>query len=133
MAEKQLPNAGIGTGATLTTTLVGILSSISALVPEEYQDAYVKVVPYLCPFIAWVFIRAYNYFLEPEELASARRKLERDLKSSKKALKDRTLTDEEKKPFREDYIATRLCLSRLGRDFNAKQLQVNQTVDKTSP
>ncbi|WP_336240479.1 hypothetical protein [Citrobacter werkmanii] len=132
MGDKQLPNAGIGTGATLTTTLIGIGTSLSPLIPQHYQEAYVKIVPYLCPLLSWVLVRAYNHFLEPEELAAARRKLERDLKIAKKAMKDKELTEEERLPFREEYIATRRAMTRLGRNFNDKALQLEEAAPQNT-
>ncbi|MEB6631808.1 MULTISPECIES: hypothetical protein [Kluyvera] len=127
MTDKKLPNAGVGAGATVAATLVGVLSNLVGFIPTEYQDSWVKMVPYLSPIIAWALIRLYNYFLEPEELASARRKLERDLKALKKVIKDSTLTDDEKKPFRADYLETQRLLARLGRDYNGGYLSLGKT------
>lgn len=52
MAEKALPEAGVGAGTTVTATLIGVLSSCSGLVGQEHRDTYTQLVPYISPFLS---------------------------------------------------------------------------------
>ncbi|QXF34782.1 hypothetical protein CE143_17615 [Photorhabdus luminescens] len=119
MAEKHLPEAGLGAGTTVTATLVGVLSSCSGLVGEIYRDSYIQLVPYISPFLSWSLVWCYNRFVEPPEMASIKGRLKRDLKYLKKCCKDKRMSLKARKDAQNDYDETQLKLARLGRDFSA--------------
>ncbi|WP_261128770.1 hypothetical protein [Serratia quinivorans] len=119
MAEKALPEAGVGAGTTVTATLIGVLSSCSGLVGQEHRDTYTQLVPYISPFLSWLLVWWYNRFVEPPEMASIKGRLKRDLKYLRKCLKDKAMSTEAKAEARKDYDDTCLQLARLGRDFNS--------------
>lgn len=131
MSEKPLPSAGIGTGTTLTTTLVGISTSVAGFVPLDYRDAYTNAIPFLSPALSWLILWIYNRFIEPPELAGIRGKLESDLKALRNIRKDRTLTPEQRKEFDDEYMDTQRRIARLGRNFSdGKYQQGNLTSTK---
>lgn len=127
MSDKPLPSAGIGTGTTLTTTLIGILTSAAGFVPADYREVYANVIPFLSPALAWLMMRIYNGTVEPEDMAGVRKKLEGDLKRLTKIRKDTTLTPEQLKEFDDDYVDTQRRIARLGRDFSDGKYQKNET------
>jgi len=123
MSEKSLPTAGLGTGTTLTTSLIGIATSLTGFVNQEHRDAFTSAIPFISPALSWFILWLYNRFIEPPELAGVRGKLESDLKRLKKIRKDKTLTKAQKKEFDDDYIDTQRRIARLGRDFSDGKYQ----------
>lgn len=119
MADRPLPEAGVGIGTGLTTTLMAFLTHCSGFVPETYREAYTQIIPYLCPFIGWVLIWCYNRFVEPPEMASIKGKYKRDLKLLKKCTKDKTMSPDARAKAQRDYDETSLKFASLGRDFAA--------------
>lgn len=119
MADTSLPQAGIGTGTTATTALIGVLSVCTGLLPREYQDTWKQLIPYISPFISWGCIWLYNRFVEPAEMASIKGKLKRDIRHLKKCLKDKNMSDAAKAEVRLDYDSTQKQLARLGRDYSS--------------
>lgn len=127
MSEKSLPAAGLGTGTTLTTSLIGISTSLAGFINQEYREAYTNAIPFISPALSWLILWGYNRFIEPPELAGVRGKLESDLKRLKKIRKDKTLTKEQKKEFDDDYIDTQRRIARLGRDYSDGKYQSSGT------
>lgn len=119
MADTSLPQAGVGTGTTATTALIGVLTGCTGLLPAEYQDTWKQLIPYVSPFISWGFIWLYNRFVEPAEMARMKGKLKRDIRYLKKCLKDKNMSAEAKADIRLDYEATQKQLARLGRDYSS--------------
>ncbi|KJO32782.1 hypothetical protein SR86_12445 [Enterobacter hormaechei subsp. xiangfangensis] len=119
MSDKSLPQAGVGIGTTATTTLIGVLSGCTGLLPEEYRETWKQLIPYISPFISWAGIWVYNRFVEPPEMASIKGKLKRDIRYLKKCLKDKYMSEEAKADVRRDYEETQKQLARLGRDYSS--------------
>ncbi|EEY9281712.1 TPA: hypothetical protein JLJ31_004049 [Escherichia coli] len=127
MSEKSLPTAGLGTSTTLTTTLIGISTSLAGFINQDYREAYTNAIPFIIPALSWLILWCYNRFLEPPELAAVRGKLESDLKRLRKIRKDKSLTEEQKKEFDDDYIETQRRIARLGRDYSDGKYQSSGT------
>lgn len=119
MADKTLPEAGVGIGTGVTTTLIAFLTNCSEFLPEQYRHGYTQVIPYLCPVISWALVWCYNRFVEPPEMASIKGKLKRDLKMLKKCLKNKSMSKAAKDKAQLDYDETSLKYASLGRDFAA--------------
>ncbi|WP_272683251.1 hypothetical protein [Providencia sp. PROV156] len=118
MTERSPPQAGVGTGTTVTTTLIGVLTSMIPLLPDNLQESSRQLIPYISPFLGWALVWIYNRYAVPPGMASVEGKLKRDIKYLKKCLKDKHLSDEEKNSFKDDYIETKKKLARLGRDYS---------------
>lgn len=119
MADKALPQAGLGTGSTATTGLIGALSHCVVLLPVEYQDTFKELIPYISPFISWGFIWIYNRFVEPEDMARIKGKLKRDARYLKKCVNDKTMSESARAEAQKEYDETRMKLARLGREFSS--------------
>lgn len=119
MADKSLPEAGVGIGTGVTTTLLAFLMNFTELLPEQYRHVYTQVLPYLCPVISWMLVWCYNRFVEPHEMASIKGKFKRDLKMLKKCTRNRSLSQEARDKAQHDYDETSLKFATLGRDFAA--------------
>lgn len=119
MAENSLPQAGLGTGSTATTALIGVLSSLAGFLSKDLQDAFIHLIPYISPFLSWGAIWLYNRFVVPPEMASVGGKLNRDLKYLRGCLKDPYLSKKAKVEMRKEYDDTKKMLARLGRDYNS--------------
>ncbi len=119
MTAKTLPEAGVGAGTTLATSLVGVLSGFSGLVPEAYREVYNHVIPYISPFLSWVLIWIYNRFVEPPEMAGIKGKLKRDLRMLKKGKRNKHMSAQARIKAQDDYDETWSKLANLGRDFYA--------------
>ncbi|MEI7385435.1 hypothetical protein [Pectobacterium versatile] len=117
MADKPLPEAGVGTSTTLTTALIGVLSSFSGSINLEYRELYTQVIPYISPGISLLLVWIYNRFVEPPEIAILRGRFKRDLRSQRKCLKDKNMSQGAKERAQINYDETCLKISMLGRDF----------------
>lgn len=118
MTERTSPQAGVGAGSALTTSLIGVLTSAVPMLPNDMQESARQLIPYVSPFLGWILIWGYNRYAVPPKMASVEGKLKKDLKRLKKCLNDKNLTAEDKLPFKDDYIETQKRLSRLGRDYS---------------
>ncbi|MGS4679269.1 hypothetical protein ACKURH_08600 [Enterobacter soli] len=132
MSDKSLPQAGVGIGTTATTTLIGVLSGCTGLLPQEYQDTWKQLIPYISPFISWAGIWVYNRFVEPPEMASIKGKLKRDIRYLKKCLKDKYMSDQAKADVQRDYEETQKQLAKLGRNFSSGAF-ISSPVPMASP
>lgn len=119
MADKSLPEAGVGVGTGVTTTLLAFLTHCGEFLPEQYRQGYTQVIPYMCPAISLVLVWCYNRFVEPPEMASIKGKYKRDLKLLKKCIRNRTMSQEARDKAQRDYDETSLKLASLGRDYAA--------------
>ncbi|WP_435638388.1 hypothetical protein [Proteus mirabilis] len=102
----------------MTTSLIGVFTSMIPLLPDDLQESSRLIIPYICPFLGWAMIWIYNRYAVPPGMASVEGKLKRDIKQLKECLNDRNLSDEEKASFKDDYIETKKKLARLGRDYS---------------
>ncbi|ATC78643.1 hypothetical protein [Proteus mirabilis] len=118
MSDRSPPQAGVGAGSTVTTSLIGVFTSMIPLLPDDLQESSRLIIPYICPFLGWAMIWIYNRYAVPPGMASVEGKLKRDIKQLKECLNDRNLSDEEKASFKDDYIETKKKLARLGRDYS---------------
>ena len=118
MSDRSPPQAGVGAGSTVTTSLIGVFTSMIPLLPDDLQESSRLIISYICPFLGWAMIWIYNRYAVPPGMASVEGKLKRDIKQLKECLNDRNLSDEEKASFKDDYIETKKKLARLGRDYS---------------
>lgn len=114
--EQQNEPVGIKTTTTASVGLGGSLVGICSLLPEQYKNIGLVIIPIISPVLSFFGVYLYNKLIESPEVAGYRAKLKRDLVNLRNLYNDDLVTDYAKEQAKHDYSATKLMLANLGRD-----------------
>ncbi|WP_355661484.1 hypothetical protein [Halomonas salifodinae] len=104
---------------TFFTSGAGMISTAlsTTLLPEHHVQTGIYIGLIAAPFISMLLTKIYNNLNEAEELIAYKRGLKKDIKTLKKLLNDKHLSDEQKKVHQESYQETCLKLSQANTRF----------------
>lgn len=107
-----------GLQASLTASLGGIATATCLKwIPPEDAQYWVAVASVVVPVIGYVVARFVASFDEPAGLTRYKTRLKRDLKSQKKILNDKNISNAIKNGVKRKYEETMIALSTANQDF----------------
>lgn len=117
MSEDKNIGFKSATGAGAATGIGGLLSiACQLLLPPNYVQTGLTLVPFFSPALSLLLILAHNKFIEDPQMVATRAKLKRDLKRLKELQKDTYADQETRDQAKKDYSATKLQLANLGKN-----------------
>lgn len=116
MSEDKNISFKSGTGAGAAAGIGGLLSLACQLLPDNYVQIGLTLVPFFSPGLSLLLILAHNKFIEDPQIVATRAKLRRDLEDLKELQDDTYADDETRSQAKKDYSATKLQIANLGKN-----------------